>query len=91
MSFGKHIGDGCVEEDNTLGRNIRKARLDQNLSQEDVAEDCGMAKSTVSKAERCGMVSLASLGRICNALQVKPEQIMKGVSSDELIEAEGAN
>jgi transcriptional regulator with XRE-family HTH domain len=91
MTWGKNVGDGCVEPDNALGENIRSHRLALNMTQEKLAEKCELAKSTISKSERCGIISLANLGRIAKALGVEPSALMKGVSSKALIEAEGNN
>ncbi len=60
-----------------VGENIRKFRLANGLSLEDVAAKIYKSKSTISKYEK-GTISLdiGTLGEIANALDIHPAQLL---------------
>jgi transcriptional regulator with XRE-family HTH domain len=51
-----------------LGRRLRRYRLQQNLTQADLARDAGVGNRTVRNLERGGDVQLGTLLRILRAL-----------------------
>ncbi|WP_423908302.1 helix-turn-helix domain-containing protein [Candidatus Spongiihabitans sp.] len=56
---------------NTLSNNIKKLRGDLNLSQEDLADKCGLHRTYVGAVERGERnVTLSSLETIASALNV---------------------
>ena len=61
----------------TLAKNVKFYRV---KSQESTAEDADISKDTLSKIER-GMIipSTATLLKLCSALKVTPNQLLKGL------------
>ncbi len=53
-----------------LGEAIKKARLQQNLTQEQLGERIGVKKTQISKLERGYSISLPTLSRVFKALGV---------------------
>lgn len=51
-----------------LGTRVRAARLERNLSQQQLAEEAGVGRMTVQRLEEGGSASLKSLIRILRAL-----------------------
>jgi transcriptional regulator with XRE-family HTH domain len=61
----------------TIGRNIRKCRLEKKLTQEYVAYQTGVNVSHISNIENNRVkVSLTALVAICNALHVTVDYIL---------------
>jgi transcriptional regulator with XRE-family HTH domain len=61
----------------TIGRNIRKCRLERNYTQEYVAYQTGVNVSHISNIENNRVkVSLTALVAICNALHVTVDYIL---------------
>jgi len=57
---------------NLFGQNVKKYRLKQNLSQEDLAELSGMHRTYISDIERGKRsISLKNIEKIANALNVE--------------------
>ena len=64
----------------TIGRNIRKYRLEKKLRQEDLAERANLSINYVGAIERGEKIpSLESLITIINALGVSADMILAGV------------
>lgn len=61
-----------------LGRNVRKQREAQGLSQEELALEAGMKRSYLSELER-GLrnPSVRALGRLATALGVSPHLLIQ--------------
>ena len=61
-----------------LGRNVRTARLERGLSQEQLALDAGMKRSYVSELER-GLrnPTVRALGRLAEALKLEPDVLLR--------------
>lgn len=53
-----------------LGEAIKKARLQQNLTQEELGERIGVKKAQISKLERGYSISLPTMSRVFRALGV---------------------
>ena len=66
-----------------IGDRIRKARIDGNLTQENLAEKLDVSVAFVSRIE-CGttQVNLTRLSEICSILNIDEGQILNGVSTD---------
>jgi len=73
-----------VQEDvNNLGRNIRKLRLNQNRTLEEIAKQCGFTRSLLSKIETGKAIPpIATLVKISNALGTKMSALIESTESD---------
>ncbi len=61
-----------------FGENIRNLRKFANLSQEDLAEQCGLHRTYIGGIERGERnVSLLNILRIAQALNVPPSELLK--------------
>lgn len=55
-----------------FGTNLRKRRLEMNLSQEEFAEKCGLHRTYISSIERFQRnISIENIQRIADALEVE--------------------
>ena len=64
----------------SIGRNIRKFRLEKNLRQEDLAEQTGLSSNYIGMVERGEKTpSLETLIHIANALQVSADMLLSDV------------
>ncbi len=55
-----------------LGTHIRQLRESKNLSQQDLANDCGIPKSQVARIERAKInTTVRTLIKIANALEIE--------------------
>jgi ribosome-binding protein aMBF1 (putative translation factor) len=62
-----------------LGRNIRKARMSSNLSQEQLAEKAGLHRTYIGMVERGEKnITLGSYARISKALDVSIYELLDG-------------
>jgi DNA-binding XRE family transcriptional regulator len=63
-----------------IGENVRRARLQANLTQECLAEIIGAHWQTINYIERgknpCSIIKFA---RICQALEVSPNRLLDGL------------
>ena len=60
-----------------LSNNIKKYRAARQLSQEDLAELCGLHRTYISDIERCERnVSIDNIGKIADALNVLPADLL---------------
>ncbi len=59
-----------------FGKNLRKYRMQSNLSQESLAERCGLHRTYISSVE-CFQrnISIENVQRIAQALGVEPYQL----------------
>ena len=66
-----------------IGDRIRKARIDNNLTQENLEEELDVSVAFISRIE-CGTthVNLTRLSEICSILNIDEGQILNGVSTD---------
>ena len=66
------VGD-CMDIVKVFGSNVRKYRITQGISQERLAERCGLHRTYISAVE-CyrRSISLENIQRISDALGVKP-------------------
>ena len=61
-----------------LSNNIRKYREVNQLSQEKLAELCGLHRTYISDIERCERnVSIDNIGKIASALNVSPADLLQ--------------
>jgi transcriptional regulator with XRE-family HTH domain len=66
-----------------FGENVRKYRGQQNLSQEDLAELCGLHRTYIGGIERGERnVALLNILRIAKALNVAPSDLFEGLEID---------
>ena len=61
-----------------LSNNIKKYREVNQLSQEKLAELCGLHRTYISDIERCERnVSIDNIGKIASALNVSPADLLQ--------------
>lgn len=61
-----------------LAKNIKKQRISAHLSQEELANLCGLHRTYISDLERANRnVSIDNIERIAQALQISPEDLLK--------------
>jgi len=59
-----------------LGIHIRQLREKKNLSQQDLADDCGIPKSQIARIERAKInTTVKTLVKIANALDIEPKDL----------------
>lgn len=69
-----------------IGRNIREVRKKQQLSQEKLAERCGISNSTLSAYERSKKIpNVVTLEKIARVLSVTMERLCFGDESESFI------
>ena len=60
-----------------LGIHIRQLREMKNLSQQDLANDCGISKSQIARIEVAKInTTVRTLVKIANALEIKPKDLL---------------
>jgi len=61
-----------------IGSNVRKYRLRASLSQEKLAEICGLHRTYIGAVERAERnVSAVNIGKIAAALNLEPYRLLK--------------
>jgi len=66
-----------------LGRNVRQARLQKGMSQEELAFQADMKRSYLSDLERgVRNPSIKAIGRLASALGVEPSSLFVGSTPD---------
>ncbi len=61
-----------------FARNIKELRLSLKLSQEELADKCGLHRTYISDIERgCRNVSIDNIGKIADGLGVKPSVLLE--------------
>jgi transcriptional regulator with XRE-family HTH domain len=66
-----------------LGRNVRQARLQKGVSQEELAFQADMKRSYLSDLERgVRNPSIKAIGRLASALGVEPSSLLVGSTPD---------
>jgi transcriptional regulator with XRE-family HTH domain len=66
-----------------LGRNVRQARLQKGMSQEELAFQADMKRSYLSDLERgVRNPSIKAIGRLASALGVEPSSLLVGSTPD---------
>lgn len=64
----------------TVGARIREARTKQGMSQEALAETCGLHRTYVGSVERAERnVSIDNIERIALALQLPPSALLEAI------------
>lgn len=60
-----------------LGIHIRQLREKKNLSQQDLANDCGISKSQIARIEVAKInTTVRTLIKISNALEIEPKELL---------------
>jgi transcriptional regulator with XRE-family HTH domain len=60
-----------------FGNNVRKARLRQNMSQEQLADRAGVHRTYIGMIERAEKnITLENIEKIAKALDVKPDKLL---------------
>lgn len=60
-----------------LGTHIRQLRESKNLSQQDLANDCGIPKVQIGRIERAKInTTIRTLVKIANALEIEPKELL---------------
>lgn len=60
-----------------LGIHVRQIREKKGLSQQDLADDCGITQNQVGRIERAEInTTVKTLVRIANALDVEPKELL---------------
>jgi transcriptional regulator with XRE-family HTH domain len=60
-----------------LGVHIRQLRESKNLSQQDLADDCGIPKVQIGRIERAKInTTIRTLIKIANALEIEPKELL---------------
>ena len=62
-----------------LGEAIKKARIEQNLTQEQLGEKVGVQRSQISRLEKGSSITFSTLIRILRALGISASLDMKGI------------
>ncbi|HAT81680.1 MAG TPA: XRE family transcriptional regulator [Flavobacterium sp.] len=69
-----------ISEENfiiNLGVHIRQLRESKNLSQQDLADDCGIPKVQIGRIERAKInTTIRTLIKIANALEMQPKDLL---------------
>lgn len=66
-----------------IGQRIKQARLDRNLTQEDLAERIDVSVAFLSRVERGNShINLKRLNQICGILDVSEGYVLNGASSN---------
>ncbi len=67
-----------------VGNRIREFRKMQHLSQEELAEKCGMHRAHIGQLERGEKnASLISIQSICHGLQITMDELLYGIMPDD--------
>jgi transcriptional regulator with XRE-family HTH domain len=65
-----------------MARNLRRARHDKNLTQEELADRAGLSMRYVGAIERGDVsASVTVLGQIADALEIEPGELLKKAST----------
>lgn len=65
---------------NQLGKRIREKRVILGISQEDLAEICGLHRTYISSVERGERnISLVNIAVIARALSMTPSELLEGI------------
>jgi len=68
-------------QQSTVCRRIHQLRIDKGLSQDNLAKAAGIDRKTVNRIENGHFSpSLDTFFRLCIALDVRPADLMKGIS-----------
>lgn len=60
-----------------LGIHVRQIREKKGLSQQDLADDCGITQNQVGRIERAEInTTIKTLVKIANALDIEPKELL---------------
>lgn len=64
----------------SFGKNLKKARKEQSLTQEDLARNSGIALSQISRIETGKLnITISTIALLATALKVSPERLVAGM------------
>lgn len=67
---------------NVIGARIRQARLERNMTQEELADQIDISVAFLSRVERGNShINLKRLNQVCNILEISEGDLLNGVSS----------
>lgn len=67
-----------------LGIHIRQLRENKNLSQQDLANDCGIPKIQIGRIERAEInTTVKTLIKIANAMNIEPKDLLNIISKKQ--------
>lgn len=65
-----------------LGIRIRQLREKKNISQQDLANDCGIPKVQIGRIERAEInTTIRTIIKISNALDIQPNELLNFIST----------
>lgn len=71
---------GQIKLAKQLGSEIRQARLNAGLSQDELAHRCGLHRAYMGFVEQGRYsITVATLVQVCSELDTKPSEILKGI------------
>lgn len=63
-----------------IGEALKKARVDSGLTQHDISNLTGLARSTITKYELGDIeISLPNFIMMCNAMGISPTKVLRGI------------
>lgn len=69
-----------------IGRHVREARLNSNLTQECLAELVGIHWKTISNIERGNYpIAVTTFARICQYLETSPNRLLDGMKPPDAV------
>ncbi|MDH0123884.1 helix-turn-helix transcriptional regulator [Brucella intermedia GD04153] len=75
-----------------MARNLRRARHEKNLTQEELAGRAGLSMRYVGAIERGDVsASVTVLGQIADALEIEPGELLKKVGAPNIRPITGPN
>ena len=76
-------GDKMAIDYNIMGERIKKARLEKQLTQENIAEKLDVSVAFLSRIERgSSHINLKRLQQLCSILDVSESYLLSGTSED---------
>ncbi|WP_113869367.1 helix-turn-helix domain-containing protein [Brenneria salicis] len=68
-----------------VGLKIKTARLSLNLSQEELADLCGLHRTYISSTERGERnISILNIFKICKSIKIPPHELLEGCYESKL-------
>ena len=79
FTFKEKGGDKMLPDYSVIGRRIKNARLEQNLTQEELADKIDVSVAFMSRVERgTSQINLRRLTQIAEILKVSPGYLLTG-------------
>jgi transcriptional regulator with XRE-family HTH domain len=61
----------------TFSENVKKRRVELELTQGEMAAKCGMVRQVATRIENNGSVTIETLERVAKALNIEPYKLLK--------------